>query len=101
MAAAYLTLTNAGDEALTITAVTSPQFDSVDLHESRVENGVARMRPLQSLVLAAGATERLEPGARHLMLHGRRDDAGADVTLQFWSGETLLLAVAAPADTGD
>lgn len=98
--AAYLTLANPGTDALTITAVTSPQFEAVDLHESRVENGVARMRPLPSVVLAGGATERFEPGGRHLMLRGRRGNAGP-VTLQFWSGDTLLLAVDVPPGNGD
>ncbi len=97
--AAYLTLENPGREALAITAVTSPQFDAVDLHESLLDDGVARMRKLPSLLIAGGATERLEPGGRHLMLRGRRPAPGP-VTLHFWSGETLLLAVDAPAGNG-
>lgn len=100
MGAAYLTLSNPGDAPVTVTAVTSPQYDAVHLHESVTEDGVARMRPLPSLQIAPGATERLEPGSRHLMLVGRRDEA-VPVTLQFWSGATLLLAVEAPPGDGD
>jgi periplasmic copper chaperone A len=98
--AAYLTLRNPGDAPVTVTAVTSPQYDAVHLHESVADDGVARMRPLPSLLIAPGAAERLEPGSKHLMLVGRRDD-GLPVTLQFWSGATLLLAVEAPAGEGD
>ena len=98
--AAYLTLSNPGDAPVTVTAVTSPQYDAVHLHESVADDGVARMRPLPSLQIAPGASERLEPGSRHLMLVGRRDDV-VPVTLQFWSGATLLLAVEAPAGEGD
>ena len=98
--AAYLTLSNPCDAPVTVTAVTSPQYDAVHLHESLADDGVARMRPLPSLLIAPGASERLEPGRRHLMLVGRRDDA-VPVTLQFWSGATLLLAVEAPAGEDD
>ena len=98
--AAYLTLSNPGGAPVTVTAVTSPQYDAVHLHESVAEDGVARMRPLPSLLIAPGASERLEPGGKHLMLLGRRDDA-VPVTLQFWSGATLLLAVEANAGIDD
>jgi periplasmic copper chaperone A len=98
--AAYLTLSNPGDAPVTVTAVTSPQYDAVHLHESVTDEGVARMRPLESLRIEPGTSERLEPGSRHLMLIGRREDA-VPVTLQFWSGVTLLLAVEAPAGAED
>jgi hypothetical protein len=101
MGAAYLTLVNGQDEALTITRVTSPQFAAVELHESVEEDGVARMRALPALEIGPGETMRLAPGGKHLMLmRPVANDGAAATTLNFWSGETLLVSVTAEADAG-
>lgn len=90
--AAYLALKNNSDAAITIDRVTSPQFASVAMHESLLENGVAKMRALPQLTIAAGATERFEKGGKHLMLMQPIDEAGA-LTLQFYSVQTLVLDI--------
>jgi periplasmic copper chaperone A len=92
MSAGYLDLSNPGSEPVTITGVSSPEYARVDLHETVIENGVARMQGVGELVVEPGETLHFEPGARHLMLMQRRGD-GQGVTLQFWSGDTLLLSV--------
>lgn len=97
MSVGYLSLTNPGDVDVTITAVTSPQFERVEMHRTTLENGVSRMRPVPGLDVPAGATVQFEPGGLHLMLTGRRGDADR-VMLQFRSGDALLLAVDAPLD---
>jgi copper(I)-binding protein len=66
--AAYVRLENRSDEARTLTSVTSPQFARAELHETRMEDGIARMRPLDKLVLAPGERVTLAPGGLHLML---------------------------------
>ena len=53
MGAGYLTLTNNTEDPITITKVTSPQYDAVEMHESVVENGIAKMRPLDSVTVPA------------------------------------------------
>jgi len=68
MSAGYLDITNNSREPLVITHVTSPEFGKVELHETTVEDGVARMRPLDSLVVPPGETVVLERGGKHLML---------------------------------
>ena len=97
MSAGYLTLTNNSKETITITRVSSPSYASVELHESVVEEGVARMRPLQKIEMPAGTSTILEPGGKHLMLMRPRastDKASADsLSLQFYDGPTLLLTV--------
>jgi copper(I)-binding protein len=100
MSAGYLTLENPGASPVAVTHVTSPEYERVELHETVVENDVARMRPLAGLSILPGETLRLEPGGRHLMLMQRRAD-GASTTLEFWSGDTLLLRVDALAAAGD
>ena len=92
MSAAYLSLRNNTDRTITVTRVTSKEFARVELHETTVEDGVARMRPLPRLEVPAGGSVRLERGGKHLML--MRPTGPVDsVSLQFYEGETLLLTV--------
>lgn len=95
MRAAYLALTNNTDETIRVTRVASDAFASVQLHETSVENGVARMRSLPQLQIPAGETVRLERGGKHLMLMRPAGDAET-MTLRFYDGDNLLLAVSAP-----
>jgi copper(I)-binding protein len=92
MSAGYLDITNNSREPLVITHVTSPEFGKVELHETTVEDGVARMRPLDSLVVPPGETVVFERGGKHLMLMRPVDSPDA-VTLSLYSGETLLVSV--------
>lgn len=92
MSAGYLTLRNGSAEDIVVTRVASPEFAAVAMHESVLEDGVSRMRPLSSLVVPARGAVRLEPGGKHLMLQGATA-AGTTVTLQFYAGDTPLLTV--------
>lgn len=99
MSAAYLSLQNNTDRSISITRVTSTEYASVELHETTIEDGVARMRPLPRLEIPAGGTIRLERGGKHLMLM-RLTEPTDTVSLQFYDGETLLLTVSSDyADT--
>ena len=49
MSAGYLVLTNNTDEPIRITSVSSPQFAAVEIHETKIEDGIARMRELEAL----------------------------------------------------
>jgi periplasmic copper chaperone A len=69
MAAAYLTLRNVSQQAVTVTAVESPIAGHAMIHETRVQGGQSRMRPHEQLVVGPGATVKLEPGGLHVMLH--------------------------------
>ena len=95
MGAGYLTLTNNTEDPITITKVTSPQYDAVEMHESVVENGIAKMRPLDSVTVPAHGSVAFEPGARHLMLI-RPTGSGAGVTLHFMAGDSRVLTVNVP-----
>ncbi len=94
MSAGYLSLTNNTDAPMRITRVTSPQFGSVELHESTIEDGVARMRAIPELVVPPHGTTTLERGGKHLMLMKPGGDSD-DVSLNFYDGDQLLLSIAA------
>lgn len=51
-----------------VVAAHSPRFGEVSLHETRVVDGVSRMREIDRLPLAPGAQAVLQPGGLHLML---------------------------------
>jgi copper(I)-binding protein len=95
MSAAYLTLTNNTNAAIRISSVASPDFESVEIHESLLENGVAKMRRVPELLIPAHATLSLMRGGKHLMLM-RPTGTALEVTLNFYNGDTVLLGIHAP-----
>ena len=92
MSAGYFTMTNNSQQPIVITQVTSPQFGSVEMHESVVEDGVARMVGMDELALSPGATVEFAPGGKHLMLMRPGDDLSL-VTLDFYAGDTVVLTI--------
>jgi len=81
MGVGYLTLTNRGKTPDTLLSVSSPVAESVEIHETRMVDGMARMRPRADLTLAPGSTVKLEPNGIHLMLVGLRSPLKAGGTL--------------------
>ncbi len=94
MSAGYLSIRNNTSERIAITRVESPQFGKVELHESIVEDGIARMRRLDALDIAPGQATVLERGGKHLMLMAPVADPER-VTLNFFAGDLLVLSVEA------
>jgi copper(I)-binding protein len=94
MGVAYLTINNNTDSAIDITGVSSTDYDAVEIHESFLENGIARMRRLEKITINANSTARFERGGKHLMLMGA--SGTNEVSLHFHSGETLILSVTTP-----
>jgi copper(I)-binding protein len=92
VAAAYLTLTNTGDEERNLLKIVSPVTDRVTLHRTSItETGTARMWPLSGLAIAPGETLRLQPNGVHVMFDALKAPlvAGQKVplTLKFDGGE--------------
>ena len=99
MAAGYMTLTNNTDTEIIITRVSSTAFAQTALHESSIEDGVSRMRPLAALQIAANSSVKLQPGGKHLMLINRND--ATDVTLSFYADDAVVLEVTVPSPDRD
>lgn len=92
MTAGYFVLENRGGETIRITTVTSPQFGRIEMHETVIENDVARMRPIGEIDVAPGERIVFEPGGMHLMLFEPTRPLDS-VTLNFSDGDELLLSV--------
>lgn len=95
MSAGYLTLSNNTTQPITITHVASPQFESVEMHESVLEDGVSRMYELAELKILPETSVIFERGGKHLMLMRPVDDSDV-VTLEFYAGKAIVLTVNAP-----
>ena len=98
MSAAYLNLKNNSRQTISISRVTSPQFASVQLHETTIEDGIARMRAVPELAIPAGKTVTLQRGGKHLMLM-RPTGSAATVSLQFFDNDALVLSVETAIET--
>jgi hypothetical protein len=92
MSAGFFVLTNNTDAVISITAVSSPQFARVEIHETTLTEGVSRMREIDALEVPARGSVVLERGGKHLMLMQARE-IGDVVTLQFVSGDAPVLSV--------
>jgi len=92
MGAGYLSLSNATSQRILITKVMSPNFESVEMHESVLEDGISRMVRLDEVAILPGQTVHFEPGGKHLMIRHRVDAADV-VTLKFYDGDALLLSI--------
>ena len=51
-----------------IVAASSPAYGSVELHESKLVDGISRMRQVPELRIAPDGAAVLQPGGLHLML---------------------------------
>lgn len=65
----YLTIVNTGSEPDRLVGGSTPVAERLELHESSLVDGVARMRPAkEGIEIAAGEILNLQPGAAHIML---------------------------------
>ncbi len=95
VAGAFMTLTNRSDAPARLVAVRSDAAASVELHTHIMEDGIARMRPVEAIEIPASGTHALQRGGDHVMLMGltaplAQDDTVA-MTLVFEDGTELPL----------
>tara|TARA_B110000116_G_scaffold249440_1_gene243160 strand:+ start:618 stop:1046 length:429 start_codon:yes stop_codon:yes gene_type:complete len=66
--AGFTNIINKSADAVTITSISSPQFNIVEIHETAIINGVARMVKIEALTIPEHQSVTLKPGGKHLML---------------------------------
>lgn len=72
VAAAFMTLYNATDKPLQLVAIKGDVAQKLELHGHTDDNGVMKMRRLESIALPPRTEVTLAPGGMHLMLIGLR-----------------------------
>lgn len=95
--AVYMELKNTNPHAVVIQSASSPVAETVQLHETKDEEGVTKMREQASWTLEPGQTLVLRPGSFHIMLIGLHSDVTTKDTLALTlttdKGETLELSL--------
>lgn len=70
----YLTIKNDGSESDRLVSVSAPFAAKAEIHQSSVEDGVAKMRQIEGGVeVPPGQTVEFAPGGKHLMFVGLKD----------------------------
>lgn len=67
--AAYFTL-RSNSTPMALTKVSSPQVERIELHDSQMDGGVMRMRPIATTEFAEAGAMEFKPGGKHAMLFG-------------------------------
>lgn len=99
VAGAYLQITSGNDARLV--KIETPVARAAELHSMKMDNGVMRMRAVDSLPLPARETVTLVPGGYHLMLIDIKqqlkpgDSVPLRLTIQQWDGRAVVLSVTA------
>jgi copper(I)-binding protein len=98
---AYMTIHNQGGAPAVLTGISSSQFARVELHQTVLKGGVARMQALGAVTIDANSSTDFVPGGRHVMLLDptRALKPGDEVSLQFHFESGAILIVASPLRT--
>ena len=67
VAAGYMKIKNGGSTSDRLIGGSSDVASKFEVHEMKMENGVAKMRPIKGLEIKPGETVELKPGSFHVM----------------------------------
>ena len=81
--AGYMTIHNHSSKAVTLTSITSPVFESIELHSTTMHDGMMHMEGLKSLAIEGNGTVKLEPNGYHLMLNNPKQKINTGDTIHF------------------
>lgn len=94
--AGYATVSNNGSTPQAIVGAESALFEKIELHMSRVENGVAIMEAVKRIEVPVGGKVAFAPGGLHLMLHKPKQalniGASVPISLILETGEKVAIA---------
>ncbi|WP_409438929.1 copper chaperone PCu(A)C [Psychromonas sp. GE-S-Ul-11] len=91
--AAFLTIENQSEETVKLVSVSSDIADRVELHTHISEDGLMKMRQVESILIKGHNSVQLQPGGYHVMFLGLKNDLVAgdsvDITLYFDNGDAI------------
>lgn len=79
--AVYMTIINEGDTPDRLIGADTDVAQKVEIHTHMMEDGIARMRPIEAIEISPGSPTRIEPGALHLMLIGLKEPLEAETAI--------------------
>lgn len=103
--AIYMTIVNHSKDILKLVAVKSDFTDRIELHNTKMKDGMMQMRQIDNIELEKMATVELKPHGMHLMLFDLKEPLieGSTVEIQliFDDGNTVLAEVPVMKQTGN
>jgi len=98
MGVAYFTLVNDTGVDDVLVSASTPVAARVEMHETAIEDGMARMRPLAEIRVPARGRVDVAPGGIHLMLvelsQPMPDGSRAPLTLEFRNAGKISIDLA-------
>ena len=98
LSAAFMTIQNKGGQADKLVSAETDAAGRVEIHQTTIENDIARMAPVDAIEIPANGTVELRPGGYHIMLMDlKRDLVAGDslaITLTFASGKQVTVEAA-------
>ena len=96
--AAYMTLRNTGNEAVTLTGIMTPIAMMPEIHRSTTnDKGVSTMAPAGEITIAPGESVAMAPGGLHAMLmrlqEPMNEGESFPLTLTFSGGGKMIIEV--------
>jgi len=95
MSAGYLTIMNHSAQTQTLTSVSSPQFQKVEVHKTEMVNSQVRMLREDNVTVPAHGSLEFKPGGYHLMLihslHELKMGDRVELHLQFKGAQPLTV----------
>jgi predicted metal-binding membrane protein len=93
MTAGYITLENLSDKDLTLVGASSDDYNSIEIHETVIDNDKAMMKQVESFEIKSKSKAELKPLGHHLMLMGPlkvfKEDDNLIINLHFASGKEM------------
>jgi periplasmic copper chaperone A len=68
MRAGYVKIKNTSNEDVEITGMQSDSFETVEMHETTMKDGMMQMVQRESIIIPANGNTELKPGGKHIML---------------------------------
>ena len=94
--AAFFTMTNNADKSVNLIAVSSDIAEKVQIHTNINEDGMMKMRQVESIMIDANSSTSLQPGGYHVMFLGLKNDLtegqSVELTLYFDNGEQIKVS---------
>ncbi len=102
--AAYMQIKNLTKQKLILVGAQSPDFAKVEMHKTIFEKDIARMVPVEKLVIPSQELVLFEPKGLHFMLIDRQRPLKAGdtvmLTLQFHSNQTQTVELEVKSGQG-
>ncbi|MBE0482253.1 MAG: copper chaperone PCu(A)C [Bacterioplanes sp.] len=95
MSAAFMQISNQSQQDIELVSARADWSERIEIHTHLHENGVMKMREIESLPIAAGSSVTLQPGGLHLMLFGLSPNLSTRLPLELCFSDQHCITIEA------